>query len=300
MDVNLIRDAAHLQFWGADIALDLFFGGLGVGTFIFAVIVSFFYGGRLKRISKIAAFVTPVMVAIGSFFLLMHLGRPERFYLVFLNFNVTSPMSWGAWLQTIFFGLSTLYAILWYTYKSEESPGNVKLRRLIGYIGVPFATAVGIYHGLLLMTFKARPLWNTGPIVPMAICGFIVTGIALVVFILSISPKHKELLAEIKISRNILGGFILVQLITIALWISSLYFGPGGSHEAMDRLLGEYGLLFWGGAIIIGLVLPVVIGALALLSERKSDTFSYVVPILTSLMVLVGGFILRYVVIIAV
>jgi len=299
MDVKLIQDAAHLQFWGADITLDLFFGGLGVGAFIFAVLVSFFYGDRLSKVSRIASFLTPITVALGLFFLILHLGRPWRFYLVLLNFNVTSPLSWGAWLQGIFFGLSVIYAFLWFVERGE-SPGNPKLRRGIGYIGMPFALAVGVYHGLLLMTFKSRPLWNTGPTVLMAICGFIITGIALVMLILSISPRNKELLRELRTSRNILGGFILIQLFTIALWITSLYFGPGDSHEAMLRLITQYGLLFWGGAIVIGLVLPVVIGTLALFSEREKETISRLVPFLTSLMVLIGGFLLRYVTIIAV
>ena len=299
MDAKLIQDAANLEFWGADIALDLFFGGLGVGTFIFAVMVSIFYGDKLKKVSRTAAFLTPIMVALGLLFLILHLGRPGRFYLVLLNFNVTSPLSWGAWFTGIFFGLSVIYAFLWFTEK-EDSPGNPKVRRVVGYIGVPFALAVGVYHGLLLMVFKSRALWNTGPTVLMAISGFIMTGIALVVLVLSISPQKKELLLELKASRNILGGLILAQLLTIALWITSLYFGPGDSHEAMVHLLSRYGLLFWGGAIVLGLVLPIVIGALALLSERRKETISYMVPCLTSLMVLIGGFILRYVTIVAV
>lgn len=299
MDIKLIQDTAQLQFWGADITLDLFFGGLGVGTFIFAVLVSFFYSDRLSKVSRIAAFLTPIMVALGLFFLLLHLGRPWKFYLVLLNFNVTSPLSWGAWLQSIFFGLSVIYAFLWFVEK-DESHGNPKLRRVIGYIGAPFALSVGVYHGLLLMVFKSRPLWNTGPMVVMSICGFVMTGIALVILFLSVSPRHKELLAELKVSRNILGGFILLQLFTIALWITSLYFGPSGSHQAMLRLLTQHGLLFWGGAVILGLALPIVIGIVAFLSERQKDTISYVVPFLTSLMVLIGGFALRYVVIIAV
>ncbi|MCQ9207804.1 MAG: polysulfide reductase NrfD, partial [Omnitrophica bacterium] len=120
-----------------------------------------------------------------------------------------------------------------------------------------------------------------------------------IILILAILPKHKELLLELKVSRNILGAAILTQFFTIALWMSSLYFGPGESHQAMLRLITEFALLFWGGVIFLGLGLPLLLGVWALLRERQTKEFSYTIPILTSVMVLIGGFILRYVVIIA-
>lgn len=291
------------EIWGIEIALDLFFGGMAVGTFLLAVLINFFYGDKLKRTSKVAAYLSPVCVLLGFLFLISHLGMPERFHLTVTNFNVTSPISWGVWLQGIFFIITVIYALMWYAENNEAKKlpvwmKNSGLKQLLGFTGIPFAVAVGVYHGFFLMVFEARPLWNAGPVVVMSICGFIMTGIALVVFIMSFK-RVQELLTELKILRNILGVAILLQLFTIALWISSLYFGDADSHEAMLRLLTEFALLFWGGAIILGLVLPLVIGGLAMLREQKTKRFYFAVRTLTSLMVLAGGFILRYVIIIA-
>ena len=172
-------------------------------------------------------------------------------------------------------------------------------RRLVGYIGVPFALSVGVYHGFVLMVFKSRPLWNTGPEAVTAICGFVLTGVALVVLVLSFLPREKVLVRELKVSRNILGGAILVQLFTIFLWISSLYFGSGESQDAMRRLLTDHAFLLWGIAIVLGLVIPLLVGGVALIRERQSGRFSYAGPMLTSLLVLIGGLALRYVVIVA-
>jgi len=284
-------------------ALDLFFGGLGVGTFISAVMLNFFYGEKMKKVSRIAAYLTPICVALGFLFLILHLGRPERAYRIFVHFNVTSPLSWGGWLQTIFFTISVIYALMWFaqTEQGGKLPswlGNPEKRKVLGFIGVPFALAVGVYHGFFLMVFKSRPLWSTGPVTLMAICGFVTTGIALLVLILSLVPAYKKLLTELKVSRNILGVAIIIQLFIIALWISSLYFGPGDSHEAMVKLITEYALGFWGGAILLGLILPLLMGISALFKEKRTAKFSYAIPLLTSLMVLIGGFILRYLIII--
>lgn len=283
----------HDQFWGGSIALDLYFGGIGVGTFLFAVALNFFYGEKCQQACKVAALVTPISIAFGLLFLIGHLGHPERFYIVYTKIRVTSPIWWGAWFQVIFSAISALYAWMWL--KDSENPR----KQLLGYVGVPFALAVGIYHGFVLMVFKSKPLWNTGPITVTAICGFIMTGIALVVLILSMISKENRLLEELKISRNIMGAAIVVQLVTLALWVSSLYFGSGESHAAMLRLVQDYRGLFWGVAVGVGLVLPLVIGAVSIAQEKKTGEFSYAVPLITSLMVLIGGFAVRYVVIVA-
>jgi protein NrfD len=283
----------HDQFWGGSIALDLYFGGIGVGTFLFAVMLSFFYGEKCQLACKVAALVTPISVAFGFLFLIGHLGHPERFYLVYTKVRLTSPIWWGAWFQALFSLISIAYAWMWW-----KNPDNPR-KKILGYIGVPFALAVGVYHGFVLMVFKSKPLWNTGPTTVTAICGFIMTGIALVVLIMSLMTRENSLLEELKISRNIMGAAIAVQLLTLALWVSSLYFGTGESHVAMLRLVQDYGGLFWGVAVIVGLALPLVIGAAAIVHEKNTGRFSYAVPLITSLMVLVGGFAVRYVVIVA-
>lgn len=281
------------QFWGGSIALDLFFGGIGVGTFLFAVMLNFFYGEKCQLACKVAALVTPLSIAFGLLFLIGHLGYPERFYIVYTKIRVTSPLWWGAWLQGIFTLISVIYARMWL--KDSENPR----KQLLGYVGVPFALAVGVYHGFVLMVFKSQPLWNTGPITVTAICGFIMTGIALVVLILTLMSRQNNMLEELKISRNIMGAAIVVQLLTLALWVSSLYFGSVESYAAMLRLVLDYGGVFWGVAVIVGLVLPLAIGSAAIVHERKTGQFSYAVPLITSLMVLIGGFAVRYVVIVA-
>lgn len=281
------------QLWSSGIALDLFFGGIGVGAFLFAVLSRFYREGELETASKVAAIVAPLSVALGFVFLLAHLGHPERFIIVYTKVRLTSPIWWGAWLQAIFFVISIIYARMWMSARRHP------LRRFVGVVGAPFALAVGVYHGFLLMVFKSRPLWNTGPTTVTAICGFIMTGIAVVVLILAVMPRQKVLLKDLRVSRDIMGVAIAIQLFTLALWLSSLYFGSAESHAAMMRLIQDYGGLFWGVAVVAGLVVPLVVGAVTIAVENRTGRFSYAVPLVTSLLVLVGGLSLRYVVVMA-
>ena len=283
----------HDQFWTSGIALDLFFGGIGVGSFLFAVLLGFFHGDEFKSASKTAAILTPLSIAFGFVFLLAHLGHPERFYVVYTKLRLTSPIWWGAWFQGVFFVVSILYAWLWVR---ERAPA---LRRIVGYVGVPFALAVGVYHGCILMVFKSRPLWNTGPTTVTAICGFIMTGIALVVLVLSLMPRQKVLLKELRVSRDVMGATIVLQILTLALWMSSLFFGSAESHAAMLRLVGDFSGLFIGGAVLIGLVAPLLLGSIAIVLEKRTGRFSYAIPLVTSLLILIGNLALRYTVIMA-
>lgn len=302
METRLVYDVFHLPFWGMDIALDMFLGGMGVGAFLFAVGLFWFFGDRLKQVTKLAAYVAPVCVVLGFIFLVLHLGHPFRFYKVLLTFNFTSPIYCGAYLQSIFLALSLAYALMWYSdgHPEKKFPAWIKsskVRLYTGVAGIPIATCVGLYYGYLLMVFKARPIWNTGPIIVMAVCSFILTGISLVILILSMMPKAEEMFKEMEVSRNILGGAIVLQIFTILLWMSSLYFGPGDSHHGMIRLMTEFGLMFWGGVMFLGLVLPLLIGIKEIFRERKTGKVSVSVAAVCSTMILIGGFFLRYVII---
>ena len=51
--------------------------------------------------------------------------------------------------------------------------------------------------------------------------------------------------------------------------------------------------------MIVGLVVPLALGSLAIVQEKRNGSFSYAIPLVTSLLVLIGGLTLRYVVIMA-
>lgn len=286
--------------WGGSIALDLFLGGMGVGAYLYAVSVSFVNNGKYDRASRVGAYLTPVCVLLGLLFLVTHLGQPFKFPFVMLAVRLTSPIWWGAWLQTIFVGISLIYAWMWYSNRERLDflPQFIGSRKAIGLLGVPFALAVGTYHGFVLMVFKSKPLWNSGPVTVSAILGFIMTGIALVILFLYLSGRNRELVKELRFSRNVLAGTIIVQIFTILLWISAMFFGGAGGQQAMTTLLTEFGVLFWG-AIAVGLLLPLAIGTTALYKEKKTGEFSYSAPLLVSVLVLLGGYTFRYIIIIA-
>jgi len=59
MDPSIVYNVQHGYYWDWKVALDLFFGGAGVGAFIFGVALYELWGRRYRRIPQTAAFLAP-------------------------------------------------------------------------------------------------------------------------------------------------------------------------------------------------------------------------------------------------
>lgn len=294
MDPTIVYNVQAGPHWDWKVALDLFFGGAGIGAFLFSVALFELWGHRYRRVPQTGAFLAPMLVVLGLFFLLLKLGRPFHLFLTFTNFAPTAPLWWGGIFQTLFVVGAIWYAIKWRS--TEPDPG----RRLLGRLLVPVAMIVGAYHGLLLAVNTARPLWNTGPTVVAALLGFASTGIAAVMLVhlvrmmvrgrLSDASHVGRFLDDIKPVRNVLAATLVLQLGTFSLWWSSLFFGSVEDRLALDAANMTLGSSFWGLSIAIGLILPLLFGGWLVWRGEAANRRAQVAVIgLTSCLILIGG-----------
>jgi formate-dependent nitrite reductase membrane component NrfD len=89
---------------------------------------------------------------------------------------------------------------------------------------------------------------------------------------------------------------LIVELVALGLFVMTV-FGAGsvGLSKALAQLLaGPYGIAFWLGAIVVGLVVP-----LALQFGGAIRNATPGMAALVSALILVGGFILKYAIIAA-
>jgi len=168
-----------------------------------------------------------------------------------------------------------------------------------GYIGLPFAVLIGIYHGYLLMSLSGRPLWNSGLMPVLSIGAFITTGIALVMLVSKFSAKTSEIDAAFQIPYKILISTVIIQLFAVLLWVSSLWFGGIEKKDAVIKMFSNNGFLFWIMALLIGLIIPVILGVKDIIQYRTTGNLKFRHPLVTSVLVLIGAFFFRYVIIIA-
>jgi protein NrfD len=316
-----------LHAWGWEIPLYLFVGGLVAGMMVLAG-YAMLRTAKGEDTRSFFSIQTPLLgfmlLNVGMVALLLDLSNPLYVWALFITFEPLSPMSWGTWVLLIVFAILLVSALIrlpeswpWLGQRvpvlNRASDFFVKhpaRMRTLGLANIVFGIVVGIYTGILLNTMVARPLWNTS-ILPLLFlfsglsAGAACVHLASVVFPGRPAPRGliggafaamaQPLGAQMPEKRTVDTviradvAFLLVELVLIALLLLSLATSTLSHSEAAKLLFsGNFGLIFWGGVIAVGIVVPIVMQLLEL-SHRIPHT---VVP---AILVLVGGYSLRWV-----
>ena len=261
-----------------------FLGGLSAGCYLFSVAANYWIK-EFKPLARIGALVAPISLAIGMLFLLIELGQPLRMWRLYCNFNAQSPISWGSWVLIIFFALSVIYA--WFLIKGEEEKGKI-----VAYIGLPFALAVGTYTAVILAFAPGKELWHTALLPFLFLNGGLISGLALIMLV-SIGRQERALLSKL---GKFVAYLVLLELGMIFVEILVLL---AGSTEAVTSakllLVGDYRFLFWAVEIGLGALIPVFV---LLLFQNTKITASAYVNGTAYVLLLVGIFIMRYILVI--
>jgi len=295
--MEVIFNIQPMPAWDWRIAVDLFFGGMGVGTFIFALVADWHFQGRYPRLCRTAARLSPVLVIVGLLFLMSELGRPFSFFKVFLTYQPDSVIWWGGWLQTIFLFGSLYYAKGW------DAPVLDSSHRVLGWLLSPVALGVGAYHGFLLSAFETRALWSSGSTVAASMLSFITTGMALTLLVYLYqrrsegSSAHKgfdSLVEEMGAVRTLLGVALIAELVVFFVWYLALKQGDAADQAALAAANALFAIPFWALGIGLGLILPLMLGIYFILNRSKLSFSAEMNSVfLTSSLILIGGFVIR-------
>ena len=147
---------------------------------------------------------------------------------------------------------------------------------------IPLSIILGIYTGILLSAFNARPLWNNAILGPLFLVSGLSTGAATII-LLAKSAKEKHLFGKIDLI------LIIIELGLIVHMLMGMYAGSEVQLEAMQLLVGgEFTLMFFGFVIILGLIVPAIL--------ELTELIGYKIPVaIPALLVLIGGLVFRFV-----
>lgn len=291
---NIPNIDPHLHVWHWPISVDLFFGGLAAGLLFFAAL--FYLLGKEKdfpAIVKYAPIVAPIGISIALVCLLIDLTHKPYFWRLYTTFRIESPMSFGSWILLLITPLSFLWVFsyikdifprlnLRFSWLTSFQSFVVKYRRTMAFLLIPLSISLGIYTGIMLSAFNARPLWNNAILGPLFLTSGLTTASAVILFFVRSSLERK-------LFNKITLGLLIIQLFLMAHMILGYYAGSEVQIEAIELLIGgEFTIWFVGFVILLGLLLPTFLEII--------EFFGFKIPVfIPATLIIIGGIIFRFV-----
>ncbi|NQV83029.1 MAG: polysulfide reductase NrfD [Rhodospirillales bacterium] len=313
--------------WGLPVISYLFLAGVGAGALTVSASVLLRGGGggfagQHYNIARYGAFAAPLPLMVGCGLLILELGSFEAgHWFKWINLYKTinlSPMSIGTWLLTVFIGVSVLYAYTFLPNTPGLGKGKGGLRTLLAWISVPLGVATAVYTGVLLGAMPARPFWNSPVLAMLFLVSSLSTGVAIILLIKALFPvkgkdeprapmvseyfkKRDESAYILTASDLMLIGF---EILVIFLFIMYAHLTVGAVKESITVILfgGTLSVMFWFGVVVVGLLIPALIElyyVIPKLLNHQPFAVPVGVEIIVPIAILIGGFLLRYVIVVA-
>jgi formate-dependent nitrite reductase membrane component NrfD len=286
------------RVWGWEVPIYLFLGGLVAGLML-AVSAAVLLLGR-ERVTqgmRLGLLAAPMLLSLGMGALFLDITYKLHVFRFYTTFVPTAPMSLGSWVLLFVYPVQiglvlalpheriAPYLDRVAAVKRLRAWAEAHVRALAG-AGLGFGVALGIYTGVLLSATVAKPLWSSGALGFLFLASGTSTGVA-ALMITERDHAMSVLFAKADIA------LIVLELVVMLLWIVGLATqGPLYRQAAALLLVGPYAPAFLGMVVFGGLLVPAGLEALSL---QKRAVHSRITPAL----VLLGGLLLRFVIVYA-
>jgi formate-dependent nitrite reductase membrane component NrfD len=293
--------------WGWYIVLYFFIGGLASGLYAIATLLDLVGDPRDRDAVRLGYLLAFPLVLVCGLLLIVDLGKPLRFWhMIFqsenfpeLVFKPWSPISLGTWIVTAF-GAFSLVSFLGALIESgrlrsgravrvyqwaRALPRPVHLAWAI--VGTIVGFALGGYTGVLV-TGTSIPFWHNAQLMgPLFLLSAASSAYALLMLLLMRrGHSHHDRTVE-KLARADQMTMILELLVLVAMIVLL-------GRVARPMIAGGFGVIFWLGVVGVGLILPLLLHRVpwGRFTEHRR-------AVLGATCVLVGGLLLRFVVVMA-
>ncbi len=286
----------QLHIWHWQIPLYLFLGGMAAGILFFAAL--YYLTGKEKEFRtavRITPFIAPVLLVLGLIALFFDLRHRLFFWQLYTNIKLQSPMSWGAWTLMVVTPVAFIWSALhikdlfpdwdWrYEWLRKLEAFFNRYKKVLAWIMLVFGLILGIYTGILLSAFNARPLWNTSILGPLFLASGLSAGAA-ATLLLSKNPSERRAFSKIDLM------IIAAELFLIVHMFMGYLAGTQVQIEAAGLFLGgEYTMSFWIFVVFLGLLFP---GILEIMELRRF----HIPHIIPAVLVIFGSIALRFIIV---
>ena len=278
--------------WGWWIVLYFFAGGVTGGVYFAAAWLDLFGEFADRAAMRVGYLLAFPLLIISSLFLIVDLGQPLRFWhMLFqsenfpaLMFKPYSPMSFGSvilFLFGVFAFISFVDALL--GSRLVHSPHN-PIGKIISVLGALAGLALAGYTGVLL-NVNNDPVWGNSPWISAL---FLFSGMSTGIATLHLVARRASLTTVAKLSEAD-TYMMLFELITLVVFLLSL-----GAALGSRFIYGTPTIVLFIVVIVVGLLAPLLMHW-----RPRVVGGARAASAIAAVLVLVGGFVLRWAVLAA-
>ena len=209
--------------WGAYIANFTFLVGVAAAAVMLVIPAYVFHIDDIKHVVLIGEGIAVAAVAMCMTFVLVDLGRPDRFWhMIPLLGRFNFPLSLLAWDVVVLTGYLLLNLLIPLYILHERYAGREpNMRAVFPFIMLSIGWAISIHTvtAFLFSSNVARPFWNTAVLGPRFLASAFASGPALIILALQVIGK----VTVLEVHQNVLH--FLRRVTTISLQINLFLLG---------------------------------------------------------------------------
>ncbi len=224
-----------------------------------------------------------VALAVGILCLMADLGHPERVFALVAHPQLT-VMTVGAYALVVGLIVAATFSVGANFDGVEVTPGIIYALSAVG-VAAGFASA--LYTGVLLAGMASVLFWQTWILPVVFAVSSLSCGTALVFLAAAFVQTRQNLMRPLLSLARFDSALILLEAVAVAALLAQGYLDDGARLAAEALLFGDLSLMFWGGVVVLGLVVPFAM-------ERFVRHANYSTQLMfIAAAVLLGGFLLR-------
>lgn len=275
--------------WGILIGTYVFFVVTSTGLCIVSSIGHVFGFKDFAPIAKRAVFLSIATIVAGFLVITFEIENTWRMP---VNNVVGANMTSNIWWMGTLYGAYLLFMIFEFIMLQK---GAHKLATSFGLAGLLSGVVAHSNLGAVFGLLNGREFWH-GPYMPIYfIVSAAMSGCVAIIFFtyLAYMVNNWKMNEEMKKSMESvakLAALLMAIILFFTSWkmITGITGNPPGKYEAMQLLLtGKYQLNFWGGEVLLGMILPF---CLIMMVKGKNMRTIFIASILG----IIGIFIMRY------
>lgn len=296
--------------WDSTIAIYLFLLGISSGAVQLAI--AYRNSFKIEKPSenwmiRSAAILGTIPTLIGLTLLVFHLTKPWTFWKLMFNYNGTSVMSMGVMLFQVYMAVLVVWIAIMFkdwlaVLINRYLPmfkfilpwidfAESKLLKPIEFVLFTLAAVLGAYTGFLLSALISYPMLNNPVLPALFLASGTSSGIAATFLMILIVGKLSGDSKEIHFIHKFEVPIMVTELGLLVAFFVGLHFGGADKQLALhNALTGTWGMVFWVGVFLIGILIPLIANLFGSHTVKYSPKFI----ILVSIFDLIGVFCLRF------